>query len=172
MAASEFQQRIERIEGLVQKLESAPDPGLRQTARSLMESVMALHGAGLGRILEILRDAGEQGAGILSSLASDELAGSLLVLYDLHPDDFETRVRRGLEKVRPLLRSHGARFEHVAIDNGAVRLKVAGNGSDGLEPAIRNALLQTAPDATEVAIEGAHSASFVPLSSLMAVVES
>jgi len=167
----EFQERIGRIEGLVQKLESAGDPALRRTSRELVESLMAIHGAGLERILEIVSNAGEAGADLIESLANDPLISSLLVLYGLHPDDFETRVQRGLEKARTILRQQGARLEQVEIGDGSVHVKIADAGSNNLEAIVRDALLETAPDAADVAIEGgkppaAASTSFVPLTSV------
>ena len=62
-------------------------------AKELMESLMELHGAGFDRILEIAAAAGNND--LIEAFARDNLVGSLLVLYGLHPDDFETRVRRG-----------------------------------------------------------------------------
>lgn len=167
----EFQERIGRIEGLVHKLESASDPALKRTARELMESLMELHGAGLERILEIVSE-----AGLAPSLAADPLVGSLLVLYGLHPDDFETRVRGGLDKVRPMLRSHGARVDILSISETMVHLRLVGAGSQDLEPAVREAVFEAAPDVAEVNIEGGKPAGqasgFVPLSNLRAAKES
>jgi hypothetical protein len=169
-ATSEFQQRLERIEGLVQQLESVADPPLRRIARELVESLMEIHGAGFERLLEMISTAHEAGAGLVQEIANDDLICSLLVLYGLHPLDFETRVRRGVDRARPVLRSHGARIDHVAITAGVVRLKIVGPAVDGLEAAVREAVLSTAPDAAEVVIEEAkavgHSSSFVPLSAI------
>lgn len=167
--SQQFQQRIARIESLVKNLESAADPVLRQTARELLESLMELHGAGYQRILEIVSDTPVAGLELVESLARDELIGSLLVLYNLHPEDFEARVRRGLDKVRPLLRSQGVRIDHIGIEGAAVRLKLVGAGPEGIHTAIRAALLEVAPDAAEIFIEGGQptAAGFVPLSSLV-----
>jgi len=166
----DFQERIGRVDGLVQKLESAGDPALRRTAKELIESLMEIHGAGLERILDIVSNSGQIGAGLVQALAHDELVSSLLVLYGLHPDDFETRVRRGLDKVRPLLRSNGARLDILAVGDGAVHVKITGAVSADVEAAVREALLETAPDAADVAIEGGKPAprasGFVPLASL------
>ena len=101
----EFQERVGRIDALVHKLDSAADPALRATAKELVQSLMELHGAGIRRMLEIVFDDGENGSRIIESLGRDELVSSLLVLYDLHPDNFEARVQRAFEKVRPILRS-------------------------------------------------------------------
>jgi hypothetical protein len=167
----EFQEQVGRIDGLVRRLDSSPDPSLRGTARELVQSLMELHGAGLERILEIVSSTGgDAGALLVESLAHDELVSSLLVLYGLHPEDFETRVRRGLDKLRPFLRSRGAAVDLIAIAGEQVRLKIEGPRSAELQEAVREALLETAPDAADIVIEGgvdrAPSSSFVPLTSL------
>ncbi len=167
----EFQQQVGRIDGLVRKLDSSPDPSLRGTAQELVQSLMELHGAGLERILEIVSsNGGDAGAVLVESLAHDALVSSLLVLYGLHPEDFETRVRRGLDKLRPFLRSRGAAVDVIAIAGDQVRLKIEGPRPVELQEAGREALLETAPDAVDIVIEGgvdrAPSSSFVPLTSL------
>jgi hypothetical protein len=170
--SQEFQERVARIDGLVRRVEAAGDPALRSAARDLVESLMELHGAGLERILQIVSDAGEAGAGLVQTLAHDELVSSLLVLYGIHPEDFESRVRRGLDKVRPQLRSHGGRLELVRITEGVVHVQISGVVSPDFEAAVREVLLETAPDAAEVVIDGGKAAgngsSFVPLASLRA----
>lgn len=168
---SEFQERIGRIEGLIQKLESVADPALRSSARELISALMEMQGAGLERILEIVAASGEAGAEIMASMGADPLVGSLLVLHNLHPLDFETRVRQALEKLRPVLRSQDAHAEAIAVTGGTVRLKLVGGGTAALEPAVREALLEAAPDAAEVIIEGGkpagHAPGFVPVTSLL-----
>ena len=171
-ASQEFQERVARIDGLVRKLEAAADPVLRSAARELIESLMELHGAGLERILEIISNAGEAGAGLVQMFAQDELVSSLLVLYGIHPEDFETRVQRGLDKVRPQLRAHGVRVELLAIEDGVVRVRINGAATPEFEAAVRAVLLETAPDAAEVVVEGGRApgngSGFVPLASLRA----
>jgi hypothetical protein len=170
-AKQEFQEQVGRIDELVRKLESSPDSSLRGTARDLVQSLMELHGAGLERILEIVSSTGgDAGAALVQSLAHDELVSSILVLYGLHPEDFETRVRRGLDKVRPFLRSRGASLNVIAITGDQIRLKIDGPGGVELQDAVHEALLETAPDAAHIDIEGgvdrARNSSFVPLTSL------
>jgi|SRR5580704_8144 hypothetical protein len=169
----EFQERVARIEGLVQKLESSADPAFRSSARELIQCLMELHGTGLERILEIVASRGDAGVGLIDSLARDELVSSILVLYGLHPDGFETRVMRALDKVRPVLRERGAGVEALEATESLVRVKITGAGSKELETAVRNALFESAPDAGEVVIEGgkgrAAGSNFVPLSSLVPV---
>ena len=174
--SQELRECVARIDELVQTLESTADPASRAAAKQLVQSVMDLHGGAIQRILEIVSKAGGGDDTIIKSLATDELVGSLLVLYDLHPDDFETRVRRGLDKVHSFVRSRSASLDVVAISSGKVRVRVQTGGhscgSTGreIESAVREALFETAPDATEVVIEGpedkASAAGFVPLASL------
>ncbi len=174
--SQEFRERVGRIDGLVQQLESTADPASRAAAKELVQALMDLHGGAIERMLAIVSKAGDRGAHILESLGKDELVGSLLVLYDLHPDDFETRVQRGLEKARKFVISRGAALDVLAVEPTRVHLlvKMGGHscGSTGreIESAIRDALFETAPDAVEVLIEGmdgqAGASAFVPLTSL------
>src|SRR5579862_2216921 len=96
----EFHQRIQSVEQLIGKIDEAADPALRATVRELVQIVMDLHGAGLERMLELIRAAGEGGAGIVAHMGRDELVGSLLVLHGIHPANLETRVEQALEKAR------------------------------------------------------------------------
>ena len=174
--SQELRECVGRIEGLVQTLESTADPASRAAAKELVQSLMDLHGGAIQRILEIVSKAGDSSAGIIKSLATDELVSSLLVLYQLHPDDFETRVLRGLEKVRRFVSSRGASLDVLAVSGGTVRVRIqigghsCGSTAREIESAVREALFETAPDATDVVIDGiddrASPAAFVPLASL------
>ncbi len=168
---NEFQQRIARVESLVRELESLADPNLQQTARELVQSLMEMHGAGLKRVVEISSTAGEPGIPSMRALANDPLVSSLLVLYGLHPDDLETRVKRGLDTIAPFIRSRGAHLEGITVIGGSVRIRIIGAGIETFESAVRHALIETAADANEVIIEGGpvdRASGFVPLASLLA----
>src|SRR6185295_19669255 len=97
---------------------------------------------------------------IVDQLAQDELVASVLLLYDLHPVDLETRVRRALEKNRPYLKSHGGNVELVAIDDGVVRLRMEGSchgcpsSAVTLKLAIEQAIHEAAPDVNAILVEG------------------
>lgn len=101
---SELQNKIERIATIVDQLESAGDPNFRALAKELLESLMALHGAGLEQILELARAGGKAGDDFLQRCGRDELVSCLLLLYGLHPDELATRVERGLQKSRSFSR--------------------------------------------------------------------
>jgi Fe-S cluster biogenesis protein NfuA len=173
----EFRDQIARIEGLIGSLESAADPALRATARNLVQAVMDLHAGAIDRILELVSKTGEPGTALLRALATDELVSSVLVLYDLHPDDFETRVERGIEKARQAVARRGADLQVLAVEELTVRFRIdtgghsCGSTITDLEKLVREALLASAPDAVEVLIETPHdqpASTFVPLASLQA----
>jgi len=156
----EFQQRLQKIEGLVRAIESAADPNVRASAVELMQSLMELHGAGIERMMEVVFDAGAAGDEIIDRLADDDLVASLLLLYGLHPLDVETRVKQALDKVRPYLRSHGGNVELLGIADGEARLQLVGscNGCASsamtLKLAIEEAIYEAAPDVTALEVEG------------------
>ena len=91
-----LQKQIQRIGEIVEQLEATADPSVRSMAKELLESIMALHGAGLERILELASQSGEAGAAIVQKCGRDELVSSLLLLYGLHPDNLATRVALSL----------------------------------------------------------------------------
>ena len=129
-----LQKKMQRIGEMVEGLESAADPSVRAMARELVESLMALHGAGLERILELASEAGETGETIIRKCGRDEVVSGLLLLYGLHPEDLHSRVTYALEKTRPFLQSHSATAKLVSVDDDGrvsvrVHLKPGGCGS-------------------------------------------
>jgi len=155
-----FQQQLQKIEQLVQTIESSADPNVRAGAVELMQTLMELHGAGLERMLEIVFESSPGGSEIIDELARDELVESLLLLYGLHPFDIETRVMMALDKVRPYLQSHKGNVELVGVNEGVVHLKLQGS-CDGcassamtLKLAIEEAIYECAPDIVALEVEG------------------
>jgi Fe-S cluster biogenesis protein NfuA len=160
MEEKEFQQRIQKVEALVRKIEGLPDPDARASAQELFQLVMDLHGTSVERMMSIIFEAGDVGRVIIDKLGQDDLVGSLLLLYGLHPLDLETRVMQALDKVRPYLRSRGGNVELLSINDGAVRLRLQGGsngcGSSGqtLKAAVEEAIYDAAPDLSALEIEG------------------
>lgn len=64
-----------------------------------MESILALHGSGLEKMMELVFESGQAGEATIRRFTNDALVSSLLVLHGLHPDDIETRVRQALAKL-------------------------------------------------------------------------
>jgi hypothetical protein len=164
----EFQRRLESIESLIRQIEAPGDPNVRTAARELVQLVMELHGAGLERILEILRSAGDSGQLILGSLGRDEMVSSLLVLYGLHPLSLEERLHQAIEKANRQMRSRDGKVELLGMEDGAVRLHLKANGhGPALKDIVEAAIWQAAPDIASLVIEGAEEKQgFVPLEML------
>ena len=155
-----FQKRIQRIGEMVEQLESAADPHARATARDLLESLMALHGAALERIMELASEDGESGHALIGKCGRDELVSSVLLLYGLHPEDLRTRVIRALEKSRSFLDSHGANAELISIgEDGTVTLRLevkpSGCGSSTVlvKSTLETSIQDAAPDASSIVVE-------------------
>jgi Fe-S cluster biogenesis protein NfuA len=154
-----FRNRIERVDSLIREVERFPDPEARARTQELLQTVIELHGAAVERILEKLAQAGDTGIALIDSLAGDDLVGSIFLLHGLHPVDLETRVRQALDKVRPLLRSHGGNVELLGLADGVARLRMLGS-CDGcpssamtLKTAIEEAILEKAPDVTGIEVD-------------------
>ena len=116
---------------------------------------MDLHAAALEKMLAIIGD-----PKLIDRLARDDLVGSVLLLYGLHPLDLETRVHQALEQARPLLRSHGGNVELVSLVDGVVRLRLLGSchgcpsSALTLKSAIEDAIFAQAPDVPAIEVEG------------------
>lgn len=156
-----FQQSIQQIEALTQRIESIADPATRESAGELVRAILDLHGAGLERMIELVAEAGAPGEAVVESFARDDLVGSLLLLHGLHPLDIETRVRQALDTVRPYLHSHGGNVELLGVtQEGVVRLRLQGSchgcpsSAMTLKLAIEDAIYAAAPDATALDVEG------------------
>ena len=176
--ASEVQSQLKSIESLVQQIENSSDPASAGRTRELLQTVMELHGAGLERMLEIVKQPNTSGESAIEAFGHDELVRSLLLLYGLHPESIETRVTQALEKTRPYLKSHGGNVSLVRVDDsGAVTLQLEGNchgcpsSSATLKLAVEDAIYEAAPDVTAILVqdpapEGFPAGDFVPLSQL------
>jgi Fe-S cluster biogenesis protein NfuA/nitrite reductase/ring-hydroxylating ferredoxin subunit len=155
MPQPSVREAAERIDALLDELAQSAVPAVADRVDELLQSVMALYGAGLARVVEA---AGPQ---LLRALADDDVVGSLLVLHDLHPDDVDTRVQRALEQVRPYLGSHAGDVELSGVDEqGVVHLRLRGS-CDGcpssaltVAGAIEDAVLAAAPDVVGLDVEG------------------
>ncbi|MGI8470048.1 MAG: NifU family protein [Pyrinomonadaceae bacterium] len=154
-------EQMRQIEILTREVESLTDTNARTKAVELARLLMEYHGAALERVLEIVSRAGAAGETIFAGLERDELASGLLLLYGLHPLKIETRVENALEKVRPLLKSHGGDAELVGIGDGVVSLNLVGNcdgcpsSSATLKNAIEQAIYEAAPDVVEIKVVNA-----------------
>jgi len=166
---------MQRVEGLIRKIEGLADPEARAAAVELMQALMDFHGAGLDRLMEIVSEEGETGFRIFDRFAGDELVASLLLLYGLHPVPIEERVAHALDGVRPLLDSHGGSVELLGVEGGMVRLKLQGScktcpsSSATLKHAIEEAIYKAAPDVTSIEAEGISEQAQAPSSGFVQI---
>ncbi len=159
-ARSQFSAQTERVEMLAARLDQAKDPEVRATALELVQSVIELHGAALGSLIDRCLETPD-GERVLNEALKDDLVSGMFLLHSLHPDDIETRVLRGIEAVRPYLKSHGGDCELIAVNDGIVRLRLHGtcgscpSSSLTLKNAVEEALFEVAPDIKEIVAEDA-----------------
>jgi hypothetical protein len=75
----------DRLEALVAAVEGLVDPDARAKAQALVAFVVELHGAALGRVLEIVQESDGSAATALARIAADDLLAPVLDLHDLRP---------------------------------------------------------------------------------------
>jgi hypothetical protein len=161
----DFEQRVQKIGGLVHDLETIADPASRAAAKELVQLLMELHGTGLERILEIVFQSGDAGGRIIDDLGEDRLVSSLLVLYGLHPEELQTRVERKLAQLESKLHKMGAEAKLVNVIGGEVRVRVrveahtCGSTGRTVQAAVEEAIYEAAPDLTSLTVEGLASTS-------------
>ncbi len=165
---------LTRIESALNQAGDANDD-CGAAIQSVVQDLLDYHRAAVTQMIELKRDADD--GDLLRRWADDELVASLLLLYDLHPDDLSTRVERALEQVRPYLKSHGGDVALVEIDDGVVRLQMKGSchgcpsSAMTLKTKIDEAICAVAPDAvaievTDLTDEPTSAAGFVPVEAL------
>ena len=163
--SGELARHGQRIQQLVEWAGTLPDPATRALLQECLESVLALHGEGLARILALVEEAGPDGKNVLGRLTNDEIVRGLLLLHGLHPVDLETRLREALEKVRPYMKSHGGNVELISLEDGMARLRLQGacktcaSSAVTMELAVRNAIEEACPDLIGFEVEGAAETS-------------
>jgi Fe-S cluster biogenesis protein NfuA/nitrite reductase/ring-hydroxylating ferredoxin subunit len=144
-------ERVGRVEGLLEEVETLGDPDAREKAIELVGALLDLYGEGIARVVEHVPDA--------EALADDELVSYLLMLHGIHPVPVEARVRAALDEVRPYLASHGGNVELIAVEDSSVRLRMRGSCSGcpssamTLRLAIEDAIKKHAPEIGEVEAE-------------------
>jgi Fe-S cluster biogenesis protein NfuA len=165
MNNSEFQTYTTKVNELVERVDTMTDSEARTLALEILQAIMDLHGAGLARVIELLSRESNEGRASLKKLTEDPLVCGLLVLYGIHPNTAEERVSRAIEKIRPQLGKYGSVAELVEIHESVVRLRLQTKGAslEKVKRVIKQAVLEAAPELTEIVIDGLASTSFVPL---------
>ena len=145
---------VRRIEALVA---GQPEAG------ELVQLLMQLYGAGLARVLDMIRREGAEA--LLERFAADKLVATLLLLHGLHPVDAETRVAKALRTLERHFESE--RLVLAAIKDGVAYIRVERSGggtpAPSLAESIERAALEAAPELDGVEIEGASPAALVQI---------
>jgi len=156
-----FRETGERIEQLLSELRVTTSPAALRQVEDCMSTVVDLYGEVLHRILDIVSTP-DLGSGAVAALLDDDLIASVLILHNLHPQGFRSRITAALERVRPYLGSHGGDIELLVADerSGTVRLRLAGT-CDGcpsslltVKHAVEAAIMKAAPDVTSIEVQG------------------
>jgi Fe-S cluster biogenesis protein NfuA len=172
----EFQERVRQLGKMVAEFDHLPDGPQKDACKELVQLLMDVHGAGLERILEVVFESGDGGPAILERVGQDSIAGSLLLLYSLHPDDLDTRVRKAMERMRPRLRKLACSAELVRVQEGTVQVLLSttghscGSSVGDLHAIVEDGIYEFAPDVTSLEILGLEEPSpvgFVALESLL-----
>ncbi|MFL5827748.1 MAG: hypothetical protein ACJ76V_14585 [Thermoleophilaceae bacterium] len=140
MDEREIQERVARIEELLDEVDAIADPHDRDTATELVQALLDLYGEGLRRVLARADP---------QTLAEDELVSHLLLLHGLHPLPPEARVRAAFGD----LGANAGKVELVRIDEmGVAHVRLHG-GDPTLELAVEHAVRTAAPDVEAVQVE-------------------
>jgi Fe-S cluster biogenesis protein NfuA len=154
----EFMRRSDRIEELVDRLESAGDPAIRAVAQELLQAVIELHGIALERVLDVVGDV-PSGDAALARIASDDLVSGVLSLHGIHPVAMEARVSAAIEKVKPYLRSHGGDVELASVEGDTIHVRLQGtcgscsSSSETMKSHVEEAIFDAAPEVQHVVAE-------------------
>lgn len=160
----EFAERLGRIEETTRAIEASADAATREQVRELARAILELHQAGLARLLELIRCAGQSGEEILDLCAGDDLVRSMLLLHDLHPQRLEARLRLALAQLEAVLLQHGVTLRLIDADDETARLGIHGAP---LTPFLRNlvdgAIREAAPDLERIEFEASRPPDTIPL---------
>jgi Fe-S cluster biogenesis protein NfuA len=172
----EFQEQVRQLGKLIAQFDELPDSDAKVAGRELVQLLMEVHARGLERAMEIVFDSGNFAPGIIDKMGQDPIIGNLLLLYSLHPDEFETRVQKAIERMRPRLRKLSCTVELESVDDGAVRVRLStsghscGSSTNDLRSIVEDGMYEFAPDVTSLEVLGLEEptpAGFVTLESLM-----
>lgn len=164
---SELKKRLAHVESLIRETEKLADPHVRGQIQELVGFLLEFHGEGITKIIDDVVALGEPGKDLLEKWTHDELTSSMLLLYDLHPVDTESRVLAALESVRPFMKSHGGNVEFVGFAEGIVHLRLEGHcdscpsSTFTLRMRIEKAIYEAAPEILGIEVEGGESLAVV-----------
>jgi Fe-S cluster biogenesis protein NfuA len=149
-----------KIQALIQEIEAFPNEEARQLLGECLQSVLALYGDGLERMIRLTQNAGANGQAVLDAFLHDKIVRGLLLIHGLHPQSLEARLQEALAKIRPYLQSHGGNVEMLRLENEVATLRLQGtcktcpSSAITLELAVRQAIEEACPDLQGFEVEG------------------
>ena len=160
MATTADENLLGKIDALLQRSESISDPASKKLIGETISALMDLHGEALSRIMDQVAQS-DRSTETLDAFVADPVISSLLLVYNLHPQTIDERVRAALESVRPYLASHGGSVELLGIsDDGTVGLQMQGSchgcpsSAVTLKTSIEKAIYEKAPDVIAIHVQG------------------
>jgi Fe-S cluster biogenesis protein NfuA len=156
---NQLQQLSAQIEDLVRKVEAISDPAVKANATALIQSLLDVHARAFERVVEIVLQQKDLGLTVLNHFAADELIGSLLLLYRLHPDALDVRLNKAIAAVRKAAALQGADVELIGVEEEVVRIRLSGAvhgcASTQLQQLIEDAIYEAIPEISAVHVENA-----------------
>jgi Fe-S cluster biogenesis protein NfuA len=121
-----YDQVLQRIGELAEDLTAHPDAAVAGAVTELLDWIDAFHREGLGELISMVR--AWRGDIFLENAAKDPVVGPFLATYGLAGLDEGAgeAVAAALAEVRPLIESHGGSVEVESIEDGVVKLRLAG----------------------------------------------
>ena len=156
---NQLQQLSAQIEDLVRKVDAISDPAVKANATALIQSLLDVHARAFERVVEIVLQQKDLGLTVLNHFAADELIGSLLLLYRLHPDALDVRLNKAIAAVRKAAALQGADVELIGVEEEVVRIRLSGAvhgcASTQLQQLIEDAIYEAVPEISAVHVENA-----------------
>jgi Fe-S cluster biogenesis protein NfuA len=154
---NQLQQLSAQIEDLVRKVDAISDPAVKANATALIQSLLDVHARAFERVVEIVLQQKDLGLTVLNHFAADELIGSLLLLYRLHPDALDVRLNKAIAAVRKAAALQGADVELIGVEEEVVRIRLSGTvhgcTSTQLQKLIEDAVYEAVPEISAVRVE-------------------
>jgi hypothetical protein len=145
MNDDELRREGDRIAALLDDLRPLTTAPVWQRVEEVVQRLLHLYGAGLGRVLALV-EVDEAGK---ARLDADPLVSSLLALHGLHPLSPAVRARRAADEVCRQLAAPAVTLTVSA--EGVARVQVAPGFPAG--PALERAILEAAPELSAVVID-------------------
>jgi len=171
-----FQEQVRELGKLIGQFDQMPEGPQKRACKELVQLLMDVHGAGLDRIMELIFESGTGGGALIDKLGQDSIAGSLLLLYSLHPDDLQARVEKAIQLMRPRLRKLACTAELVRVGEDVVQVRITttghscGSSSKDIKAIVEDCIFEFAPDVTSLEVLGLEEPTptgFVALESLL-----